>query len=195
MVKVVRGMALLGIGITALMAATFATRADNLPADGSSDGGPRLERGGQVVEVIDGGTLRINGERVRLAGIQAPAHAQQCAKDGRFEPCGEQATTALSKIVDLSVKPIECVPAENGVGSVCSTEGRDLAETLVSQGRVLADGSRYAAAEEQARKADLGLWGMAVVAPEAWRAGQRLPGETAARTRDLAQTPKPEPGE
>ncbi|MFZ2102858.1 MAG: hypothetical protein WAU86_20070 [Oricola sp.] len=32
--------------------------------------------------VVDGDTLRLNGERVRLLGIDAPEKSQTCDKDG-----------------------------------------------------------------------------------------------------------------
>lgn len=159
---------------------------------------PKVERGGQVVQVIDGRTLRIDGRTVQLAGIETPVPGQQCVREGRLEPCGDQAAAALSKIVDLSVKPLECGEADDGeAGSVtCLVEGRDVAETLVKQGRAVAAGDRYAQAEEQARAATLGLWGSKWVPPEQWLAGARLPEEraqVAEKTQEEAAERKPEP--
>lgn len=141
----------------------------------------RIERGGQMVQVIDGRTLRINGQTVRLAGIETPLPGQQCERQGRLEPCGDQAAAALAKIVALSVKPLECQDVtESGAGEVtCLIEGRDVAETLVKQGRAVATGDRYAQAQEQARVATLGLWGSRWVSPRQWMAGERLPEERA----------------
>lgn len=142
---------------------------------------PKRERGGQEVQVIDGRTLRINGSTVQLTGIETPVPGQQCVREGRLEPCGEQAAAALSKIVDLSVKPVECRAAADGAAGqvTCLVEGRDVAETLVKQGRAVATGDRYTQAEEQARAASLGLWGSKWVPPEQWLAGVRLPEERA----------------
>lgn len=55
---------------------------------GSSAEAPRAERGGQVVQVVDGRTLRIDGQTMRLAGIKTPVPGQQCVREGRLEPCG-----------------------------------------------------------------------------------------------------------
>lgn len=146
---------------------------------GSSAEAPRAERGGQVVQVVDGRTLRIDGQTMRLAGIKTPVPGQQCVREGRLEPCGDQAAAALAKIVTLSVKPLECRTTDDGEpGTVtCLIEGRDVAETLVKQGRAIGIGERYAEAEQQARTANLGLWGSEWVDPEKWVAGARLPEE------------------
>ncbi|WP_404385636.1 thermonuclease family protein [Caenispirillum salinarum] len=161
---------------------------------------PKLERGGQVVQVVDGRTLRIDGRTVQLAGIRTPVPGQQCERAGRLESCGDQATAALAKIVNLSVKPLDCQPATGGeAGRVtCLVEGRDVAETLVKQGRAVAIGDRYAQAEAQARTAQLGLWGSAWVPPEQWLAGERLPAERAQlaeKTREEAAERKPSEAE
>ncbi|EKV27528.1 nuclease [Caenispirillum salinarum AK4] len=161
---------------------------------------PKLERGGQVVQVVDGRTLRIDGRTVQLAGVKTPVPGQQCERAGRLEPCGDQATAALAKIVDLSVKPLDCQPAASGEAGLvtCLVEGRDVAETLVKQGRAVATGDRYAQAEAQARTAELGLWGSAWVPPEQWLAGERLPAEReqlAEKTRDEAAERKPSEAE
>lgn len=175
----VTGFVVAAFAAATVVAAVMTPSGDPAAAAGAAHQ-PHLERGGQMVEVIDGATLRIDGQEIALAGVAAPAVEQQCAKDGRFEPCGEQASAALAKIVTLSVKQLQCSATEGGDTYVCSVEGRDLAEALVSQGRVLARGERYAATEHQARKAGLGLWGMTFVPPEQWRDGVRLPGEEAA---------------
>lgn len=168
------------------------------PGPSSSAAEPaRQERGGQLVQVIDGRTLLIDGRTFQLAGIQTPVPGQQCEREGRLEPCGEQAAAALAKIVDLSVKPLECQPVDGeGNGEVtCLVEGRDVAETLVKQGRAMATGDRYTQAAAQARSAKLGLWGSEWVSPDEWRAGVRLPAERAQlaeQMREKAGDRKPE---
>ena len=49
--------------------------------------------------VIDGDTLDIAGERIRLHGIDAPESRQTCIADGATWPCGQSATDALTEFI------------------------------------------------------------------------------------------------
>lgn len=147
----------------------------------------------KAITVLDGNTLRIEGSRLKLAGMEAPELRQQCVRDQRLEPCGEQAAQALQKIIDLAVKPVECRIESAGTG-VCLIDGRDIGEALVLQGRAISTGERYVEAQEQARKGKLGLWSSAWVPPEQWRDGHRMPEELAARSRVQAAERKPGEG-
>ncbi len=46
--------------------------------------------------VVDGDTLEIQGERIRLHGIDAPESRQQCFIGGKPWQCGKDATDALA---------------------------------------------------------------------------------------------------
>ena len=46
--------------------------------------------------VIDGDSLEIQGERIRLHGIDAPENRQLCRLDGKPWQCGRDATDALA---------------------------------------------------------------------------------------------------
>jgi len=52
-----------------------------------------------VPTVVDGGTLEINYQRVRLEGIQTPRDKDVCQLDGKTWMCGWEATNALANIV------------------------------------------------------------------------------------------------
>ena len=54
-------------------------------------------RGAQVgrVEVLDGNTLVMRGQRIRLWGIDSPEKAQPCTKNGQRWMCGQDAALAL----------------------------------------------------------------------------------------------------
>jgi len=48
-----------------------------------------------VASVIDGDTLDIHGQRIRLHGIDAPESGQFCEKEGKQYRCGQRAALAL----------------------------------------------------------------------------------------------------
>lgn len=53
-----------------------------------------------IASVIDGDTLEIRGERIRLHGIDAPESSQTCLDEaGRKWRCGQRAALALQHFV------------------------------------------------------------------------------------------------
>jgi hypothetical protein len=46
--------------------------------------------------VIDGDTIEVRGERIKLEGIDAPERGQLCEADGQRWRCGQQAALALA---------------------------------------------------------------------------------------------------
>jgi len=120
---------------------------------------------------VDGDTLRIAGERVRIVGIDAPELAQKCADARGAEwRCGEAAKARLVSLV--SGLEMHCRPqgrdrygrvlAQSAAGDV------DLGETRVRQGFAIADGD-YFAAEAEARAAKAGIWAGSFMQPARWR--------------------------
>ena len=49
-----------------------------------------------IPRVVDGDTLVISKERIRLHGIDSPETRQTCTKDGKVWNCGRDATAALA---------------------------------------------------------------------------------------------------
>jgi endonuclease YncB( thermonuclease family) len=127
-------------------------------------------------KVLDGDSLEIAGERIRLFGIDAPEGRQECRDaGGRPYPCGREAARALAAAT--AGRNVECTPValdryDRGV-AICTASGRDLSELMVREGHALElrqhSGGRYAAAEREARNDKRGLWAGEFTRPAAWR--------------------------
>ncbi len=119
---------------------------------------------------IDGDTLRLAGQRVRLTGLDAVERAQTCAVDGRDWPCGEAAHAFLAAAVGGTTTT--CTPAGHDrygrVLATCTAGGRDLGDALVRAGWAVADPG-YALALAEARLARRGIWAGRFDDPADWR--------------------------
>ncbi|MEO1679899.1 MAG: thermonuclease family protein [Pseudomonadota bacterium] len=116
------------------------------------------------VEVVDGDTLRIAGETVRLHAIDAPEGGQTCRDaDGRSWACGAAATEALRR---LAADGLTCTGhSRDRFGRLVATcrdpSGADVAEALVRSGAAFAYaryGTDYVDAEKEALFAGRGVW-------------------------------------
>lgn len=130
-----------------------------------------------TVSVIDGDTVEISGERIRLYGIDAPESRQNCTKDGQPWRCGQDAAFAVADKIGLN--PIECErkgkPDRYGrTVAVCRLNGEDLNAWMVSQGWALAYRQYsldYVSKENEAREAKRGVWASEFAPPWEWRQG------------------------
>ena len=129
--------------------------------------------------VIDGDTIEVAGDRIRLHGIDAPESAQDCLADGRRWQCGRQATRALRD--RIAKQAVACAERDRDrygrIVAVCRLGGRDLNAWMVSEGWALAYRrytKKYMPEETLAKAARRGLWRGEFVAPWNWRAGERL---------------------
>ena len=124
-----------------------------------------------VARVIDGNTLEVAGERIRLQDIDAPEIDQTCEWPAKTIPCGRIAATALMDLV--AGAPVVCkTRAKDRHGywiAVCyDSGGFDIGRNMVHTGWALADrrhSADYAEIEDKAREARRGLWKGAFVAP------------------------------
>ncbi|WP_332683428.1 thermonuclease family protein [Bosea sp. (in: a-proteobacteria)] len=124
-----------------------------------------------AAEAIDGDSLRLAGEELRLEGIDAPEYRQTCQdRGGRDVACGRQARRALAAM--LARGNVTCTVSRRdryGRGLARCRQGEaDINAALVRTGQALAYGD-YRAQEEEARAAGRGLWALTFVRPSEWR--------------------------
>lgn len=130
--------------------------------------------------IIDGDTIEIAGQRIRLHGIDAPEGQQTCQKSGKTYSCGTEATFALAAIIEEhSVRCEEKdVDRYGRIVAICYTGPYDINATMVHDGWALAYrrySTDYVEFEEQAKAAQRGLWSGKFMEPWEWRQGKRLP--------------------
>lgn len=144
--------------------------------------------------VIDGDTLEIHGERIRLWGVDAPEGRQTCTRAGASWRCGQEAAAVLESYVKDQV--VRCVPEGrrdryrrivarcefsvpnmDRAGRIFSYSRHDLAGAMVTAGWAIDYPmfSRGAYADEEAVARDhlAGLWTGEFDKPWDWRATRR----------------------
>lgn len=124
--------------------------------------------------VVDGDSLVVAGERVRLFGIDAPELKQRCDVSGRNWACGAWSKDSLSKIIGQGVLRCEALDRDRYGRTVarCDVSGRDVGAEMVRAGAATAYlrySTDYARDEAQAKREARGLWSGAVTAPSAFR--------------------------
>jgi endonuclease YncB( thermonuclease family) len=125
--------------------------------------------------VIDGDTLEIHGQRIRLAGIDAPESRQTCIKStGEVYRCGQVAAIALADKLVGSV--VRCTGGLHDryrrLIAVCVALGIDLNSWMVAQGLAVAYRQysiSYVSQEEIARQQHIGIWSGTFEMPWDWR--------------------------
>ena len=124
--------------------------------------------------IIDGDTIEIRGQRIRLFGIDAPESRQTCEADGQTYRCGQQAALALAD--HIGQQTIACeqrdVDRYRRIVAVCRLGGEDVGAWMVSQGWAMAY-SRYSRdyfdEELTARANKRGMWRGPFLRPWLWR--------------------------
>jgi len=141
--------------------------------------------------VIDGDTLEVHGQRIRIWGIDAPEGRQTCTHRGQTYRCGAEAANQLS--VFIGAQPVTCAPKgrPDRYGRIvarcevtapceptddCVSFRRDLGGWMVGSGWAL-DFPRYSDGEHaeqefDAREGRKGLWAGEFQMPWDWRAAR-----------------------
>ncbi|MGQ4274966.1 thermonuclease family protein [Terrihabitans sp. B22-R8] len=155
---------LLAVALLAILSAGVPSAGNSAPITGRAS-------------VIDGDTIEIHGQHIRLWGVDAPEGQQTCQNAaGKAYRCGKRAADALDKLL-AEARPTSCEPVDvdryGRVVARCTAGGRDVAEALVLRGLAvdypMFSRGAYSAAEREARSARRGLWRGSFVKPWEWR--------------------------
>jgi endonuclease YncB( thermonuclease family) len=122
--------------------------------------------------IIDGDTLEIHGERIRLWGIDAPESTQLCRGDDSLPyRCGAKAANDLATFI--AQQSVRCIPISldqyGRTVATCSVGGADLAEWLVRSGLALDwpqySKRKYDPTQRDAERDGRGMWTGSYVEP------------------------------
>lgn len=128
--------------------------------------------------VIDGDTLEIHGQRIRLHGIDSPEKGQRCYTGGKEWRCGRDGAMALDKFINARTVSCETrdIDRYQRVVAVCKIGRTDLNRWMVRNGWAVAYrqySMDYVEVEDQAKAAKRGIWAGDFVMPWDWRKGER----------------------
>jgi endonuclease YncB( thermonuclease family) len=127
-----------------------------------------------VARVVDGDTVKIGSQRVRIFGIDAPESDQTCKRLGTTYRCGDEATKALTALIEGN--PLMCkatgVDRYQRVVARCYVGEVDLGGWMVRSGWAVAFtdySTEYVGAEQSARSEHRGIWAGTFMTPKEWR--------------------------
>jgi endonuclease YncB( thermonuclease family) len=136
--------------------------------------------------VIDGDTLDIHGNRIRLWGVDAPESDQLCrGEDSLPYRCGADAANQLDAFI--ARRPVDCSPISldryGRTVAVCKVGGVDIGGWLVRNGLALDwpqySAGKYGATQREAEQAGRGVWKGSYVEPWLYRVCVRAGGRPA----------------
>lgn len=125
--------------------------------------------------VIDGDTLKVDGKKIRLEGIDTVEKKQTCLNEHNDTwNCGKKAIWALED--EIGSETVRCIPSGTDrykrILATCYLGKENLNEWMVRNGWAIAYrrySMRYIIAEQEARIASRGIWIGTFKKPEDWR--------------------------
>ena len=131
-----------------------------------------------TARVVDGDTIVIDGEHVRLEGIDSPEKDQTCTAYGQQWSCGLTAAEWLKEY--LRGRQVDCVGHARDryarLLAVCYAGGENVNERLVREGWALdyrKYSTDYLAVDAEAKHQGEGVWRGEFVPPWQWRSKRR----------------------
>lgn len=140
--------------------------------------------------VHDGDTLLLNGDLVRIRGIDAPQAGQICRLNNRTQDCGQEATLAMRRIIEGTF--VMCAlerdaDAQNGQQNADDNQGRtarnlrwvtctavrngqefNVGRRMVEEGYAAARGDTYQREAQEALARTRGLTSWCTMRPDVW---------------------------
>jgi endonuclease YncB( thermonuclease family) len=146
-------------GAATLLTATWLfIRSSDAPAHGPAS--THVAASADSLAVLDGDTMRVGDQVVRLHGIAAPRRGSVCHSGATQVDCGAAAANALAALV--RGRAVDCiVKGHDGQGrpvADCVAHGVGLSEAQVRNGWARAQGAALQASEEAAKAAGRGIW-------------------------------------
>ena len=128
----------------------------------------------QDIQITDGDTIKIDGEKIRFSGIDTPELKQFCSKDNIKNSCGLKAKKILEdKIGKFKVTCIrEGKDQYNRTLAECYVNNESLSSFLVRSGYAFAFrrySKKFIEDENYAKSKKLGMWSMEFDYPWDWR--------------------------
>ena len=124
--------------------------------------------------IIDGDTIHIGENKIRLHGIDAPESKQTCIIDLQEWFCGKQSTIELKKLINDQI--VKCLVNDidkyNRFVAVCLVDTINLNKLMVKNGWALAYryySTDYIIEEKFARDHNLGIWKSQFLEPYIFR--------------------------
>ena len=124
--------------------------------------------------IIDGDTIHIKSNKIRLHGIDAPETKQTCKIDNEEWYCGKQSTKELKKLINK--QNVECVINDvdiyNRYVAICYVDEININQWMVKNGWAIAYryySKDYINEEEYADDNKLGIWKSKFIEPYLYR--------------------------
>ena len=114
--------------------------------------------------MVDGDTIVVDGERVRLEGIDAPEKDQSCGPAGKLWACGEASTEHLRAMLAGGMTSCSWEQRDRygrALGTCRSHAGRQVNSAMVEDGMAAAYlrySRRYEPEQTRARESGAGMW-------------------------------------
>jgi endonuclease YncB( thermonuclease family) len=127
--------------------------------------------------IVDGDTVEINNNMIRLLGIDAFEIKQECfKKDNTKYKCGEQSALILATII--SSQPVRCMAEKKDRYkrwlATCYIGKLDINENMVLYGYAFSyKSNKYKTTEKKAKKIRAGAWSGKFTYPWEWRKSKR----------------------
>ncbi len=126
------------------------------------------------VKIVDGDTIKINNEKIRFSGIDAPELNQNCIKNNEKISCGILAKESLVKKIGNKIP--KCINEGKDFYkrtlAECFVNGESLSKFLVRNGYAFAYrkySKKFIEDERFAKENKLGLWSMKFIYPWEFR--------------------------